>query len=145
MHQPTGLCFQEGGDPLSHFITTVPALDILSKHPGETQHISKLAGNMKAGGCLLFEGKQHVLIVVAIYRNQIIPNGQSPCGRCVLRAKEHGHDQTIPAGERINSEMVLRGPELTATSVTVTNLPVLPYFEGKKGSALAFAHDCYTK
>lgn len=106
MHQPTGLRVQEGGDPLSHFITTVPALDILPKHPAESQHVNKLAGNIQ--GNFLLEGKTHVLIVlIAKYRKQIIPKGQSPCSHSVLKAKEHGHDQTIPAGERMSSEIVL--------------------------------------
>lgn len=91
---------------------------------------------MKVQGSFLFEGKKHVLIAVAIYRKQNTSNGQSPCGHCVLKAKEHGHDQTIPAGERMSSETVLMCPELTVTSVTVTNLPVCPTLR-KKRSALA--------
>lgn len=54
------------------------------------------------------------------------------------------HGQTIPAGERMSSEIVLMCPELTAPSVTVTNLPARPTLR-EKGPAPAFAHDCYTK
>lgn len=60
--------------------------------------------------------------MVAVHRKLIIPKGQCP-GHCVFKAKEHRHDQTTPAGERMSSELVLMGPELTAPSVTVTNLP----------------------
>lgn len=120
-------------------------MDVLSKHPGEPQHISKLAGNKKIQGSFLFKGKPHVLTVGAIYRKKISPKGQSPCGHSVLKAKKDGHDQTTPAGERMSSEIELMCPELTASSVTITNLPTCPTLREKKGPALAFAGDCYTK